>query len=149
MDGNLFYAVRGASIFCVYGTHLRKLDMPATHGSFIRGIPMMNENDCVVGLAANIPTFGACNSPENQNPVIIIADPTGVLPIPDENGNAVMPPMPLEGRLCAPILTGKWCDAKDDTLVDGAPALTVNCTIACATGGAGAVIGFMDNGQGV
>ena len=146
-----YYVVRGASIYCVYGTHFRRLDMPVAHGAYIRGIPMMNEDDCKVGLDANIAPFGACKSPENTNVKIVIHDATNIMPVPtDESGtNFAEPEMPVEGRLCTPILGDKWCDAKDDALVDGVPALTVNCTIACSCGGEGAVICFASNGQGV
>jgi hypothetical protein len=105
---------------------------------------MMHERDCVVGLTANIAPFGACQSPANVGQEIIIPDPTGLVPYQDENGNPVMPPMPVTGRLCIPVLAPKWIDAREDTLVDGVPALTVNCTITCALGG---VIGFMNDGQ--
>jgi len=49
-------------------------------------------------------------------------------------------------KACTPALGPKWCDAHEDTLVDGVPALTINCTIICSAGG---VICVSDNGQGV
>ncbi|MDR0286949.1 MAG: DUF4280 domain-containing protein [Clostridiales bacterium] len=150
-DNDIYYAVRGAHIGCVYGSHIRRLDMPVAHGSYIRDIPMMNEEDCQVGIEANIPPFGACRSSENTNVKIVIQDATDLMPVPtDDSGqNFAVPAVPVEGRLCTPVLGPKWSDAKKDTLVDGLPALTVNCTIACSCGGEGAVIFFMDNGQGV
>ena len=142
------YVVRGAKIYCTCGTHIRQLDMPVCHGSYIREKPMMNEQDCKVGLDANIPPFGACRSESNPNIDIIIEDAENVLPLQDENGNQCEPPMPLEGKLCDPVLceNAKWLDAQEETLVDGVPALTVKCTIACIYDG---VIGFWDNGQDV
>jgi len=140
------YVVRGARIYCTYGTHIRRLDMPVGHGAYIREIPMMHELDCEVGLDKNIAPFGACRSPASTNVDIIIEDAEDAMPIQDENGNNVMPPMPLEGKLCEPEPGDKWLDAQDDTLVDGVPAITVNCTIACRLDG---IIGFMDDGQGV
>ena len=54
---------------------------------------------------------------------------------------------PISGKACTPALTRKWLDPKEDTLVDGKPALTVKCTLCCTTGGG--VIAFADDGQGV
>jgi hypothetical protein len=45
-----------------------------------------------------------------------------------------------------PKLGAKWLDAQTEMLVDGKPAITVKCTIACAYGG---IITFIDDGQGV
>ena len=143
-DISEYYVVRGATIYCAYGSHFRKLDMPVAHGSYIRGKPMMNELDCKVGLDANIAPFGACMAPDNPNVNIEISDATNALPI-DENGSP--PALPISGKLCTPLLGEKWCDAKEDVLVDGVAALMVNCTLACEIGGEEAVIGFADNGQ--
>ena len=35
------YVVRGATMYCSCGTHTRKLDMPASHGSYIRDKAMI------------------------------------------------------------------------------------------------------------
>lgn len=138
------YVVRGARIYCNCGTHIRKLDMPVSHGSHIRDKAMLHEKDCVVGLDNNIPPFGACRSEENENMKIEISDADGLLPLMDEHGGVVIPEVPVQGKLCDPQLGKKWLDAYEDTLIDGKPALTVNCTIACKYGG---TIGFMDDGQ--
>lgn len=138
------YAVRGAQIYCNCGTHIRKLDMPASHGSKIRGKAMLHEQDCKVGLDQNIPPFGACHSEENGEITIEINDTKDLLPMSDENGNAVEATLPIQGKLCVPKLGAKWLDAQAETLVDGKAAVTVKCTIACAYGG---IIAFMDDGQ--
>jgi len=140
------YVVRGARFYCTYGSHIRRIDMPVCHGSYIREKPMMHKFDSKVGLDANIPPFGACTSPGNQGQEIIIpsASADDLVPFLDENGNSFIPPMPLAGRLCVPTLGQVWCDTYYDTLVDKVPALTVNSTIACCFGG---VICFMDDGQ--
>lgn len=140
------YAVRGAQIYCNYGTHIRKLDMPASHGSKIRGKAMLHELDCLVGIDQNIPPFGACNSEENGEITIEINDAKDLLPMSDENGNQVPVTLPIQGKLCVPKLGAKWLDAQAETLVDGKSAVTVKCTIACAYGG---IIAFIDDGQGV
>lgn len=138
------YAVRGARIYCTCGTHTRRLDMPASHGAEIRGKAMLHEQDCKVGLEKNIPPFGACYSEENGEIFVQINDTTDLMPMEDENGNPAEVPLPIEGRLCVPKLGARWLDAQEETLVDGKPAVTVKCTIACSYGG---VIGFMDDGQ--
>lgn len=140
------YVVRGAGIYCTYGSHIRKLDMPASHGSYVRGKAMMNEKDCKVGIEQNIPPFGACFSGENDGMDIVIHDAKDLVPYMDENGNPVEPQLPIEGKLCTPRLVDKWQGAQEDTLVDGKPALNVNCSITCSYGG---TIAFVDSGQGV
>lgn len=138
------YVVRGATIYCTCGTHVRKLDMPVSHGSFIRDKAMMNKADCKVGIDQNIPPFGACWSETKDGIDIKIEDTKDLFPFTDENGNPVEMPMPIEGKLCEPKLAKEWLDAQEHTLVDGKAALTANCTITCCYGG---TIGFMDAGQ--
>lgn len=138
------YVVRGATMYCTCGTHVRKLDLPVSHGSFIRDKAMLNKQDCKVGIDQNIPPFGACLSEANDGIDIKIEDTKDLFPFTDENGNPVEMPMPIEGKLCEPKLAKEWADAQENTLVDGKPALTVNCTITCSFGG---TIGFMDAGQ--
>lgn len=138
------YVVRGATIYCTCGTHMRKLDMPVSHGSYIRDKAMMNKTDCKVGIDQNIPPFGACHSQEKDGIDIIINDPKDLVPFTDEEGNPIEPSLPIEGKLCEPKLEEEWLDTQEKTLVDGEPALAVNSTITCCYGG---VIGFMDAGQ--
>ena len=140
------YVVRGATMYCSCGTHTRKLDMPASHGSYIRDKAMMNRTDCKVGIDKNIPPFGACRSETKDGIDIKIEDTKDLLQVTDEDGNPVEVSLPIEGKLCEPELAKEWADAQEETLVDGEPALTVKCTITCMYGG---VIGFMDAGQGV
>lgn len=140
------YVVRGATMYCTCGTHMRKLDMPVSHGSYIRDKAMMNNGDCKVGLDQNIPPFGACWSENKDGIDIKIEDTKDLFPFTDEEGNPIEIPMPIEGKLCEPKLAGEWAEAQENTLVDGKPALTVKCTITCSYGG---TIGFMDAGQDV
>lgn len=140
------YVVRGATMYCTCGTHMRKLDMPVSHGSYIRDKAMMNNADCKVGLDQNIPPFGACWSENKDGIDIKIEDTKDLFPFTDEEGNPIEIPMPIEGKLCEPKLAGEWAEAQENTLVDGKPALTVKCTIICSYGG---TIGFMDAGQDV
>lgn len=138
------YVVRGAKIYCTCGSHVRKLDMPVSHGSYIRGKAMMNEKDCKVGIEQNIPPFGACFSENKAGIDIEINDAKDLVPYTDENGNPVEIQLPIEGKLCEPKLAAQWQEAQEDTLVDGQPALKVNCSITCSYGG---TIAFMDSGQ--
>ena len=138
------YAVRGATIYCSCGTHTRKLDMPVSHGAYVRDKAMMNKTDCKVGIDQNIPPFGACQSETKDGIDIKIEDTKDLVPYTDEEGNPIEIPLPIEGKLCEPKLAMEWADAQEKTLVDGEPALTVQCTITCSYGG---VIGFMDAGQ--
>lgn len=140
------YVVRGATIYCSCGTHMRKLDMPVSHGSYIRDKAMMNKSDCKVGIDKNIPPFGACKSENKDGIDIKIEDEKDLITYTDENGNTDKPQMPVEGKLCEPKLGDEWADAQENTLVDGKPALTVNSTITCSYGG---TIRFMDAGQDV
>lgn len=118
--------------------------MPASHGSKIREKAMLHDQDCKVGIDQNIPPFGACYSPENGEIKIEIHDAKDLVPMVDENGNLIEASLPIVGTLCVPQLGDKWLDAREETLVDGKPAITVQCTIACKYGG---VISFMDDGQ--
>lgn len=118
--------------------------MPASHGSKIRDKAMLHEQDCKVGIDQNIPPFGACHSPENEEIKIEINDAKDLVPMGDENGNLIEPTLPIVGKLCVPQLGDKWLDAQEETLVDGKPAITVQCTVACKYGG---VISFIDDGQ--
>jgi len=131
--------VRGARIFCPYGTHIRRLDMPVSHGAFIRDRPLMNEDDCEVGLDANIAPFGGCHSPAKDGDKVDIIIGPDEEPMPtgfDEAANT--PITPKEGtviedvKLCKPRLLGKWLEAEEETLVDGKPALTMKCSLMCA-----------------
>ena len=136
-DAEQYYVVAGATFYCTKGSHFRRLDLPLSHGVSIRGISATNEDDCVVGR--NIPTYGVCLSESNGNDLVQTSHTDGLLPF--ENVS-----LPIIGKRCTPVV-GKWIDAKEDMLVGGKPALTVQCTLVCSRGGG--VIGFVDNGQGV
>jgi hypothetical protein len=110
---------------------------------------MMSENDYVVGLDANIAPFGACQSPDNPNTKIEIHDAKNALDVPvDDSGENFAPPaLPIQGRLCTPLPRKKWAGAKEDILVDGAPALTVDCILVCTYGSEEGAIHIADDGQ--
>lgn len=56
------YLVMGARLYCSCGSHVRRLNLPLDHGVYIRGLPMIHEEDCLVGDGKNITTFGVCCS---------------------------------------------------------------------------------------
>jgi len=132
------YVVAGATIFCSEGTHFNNLDLPMSHGVYIRDRAAMHEEDSVPGI--NIPEFGVCRSANNSNGEKQTSDAVGLLPFDDSVS------LPIVGKLCTPM-TEKWIDAKEDVLVEGIPALTVECTLVCTQGGG--IIAFVDDGQGV
>lgn len=117
MSDKKAFVVRGAGIRCTCGSQTGKLDMPSSHGSYIRDKAMMNQGDCKAGLDKNIPPFGSCSSPAKGM-----------------------------DKTCMPMLATEWLNVKEDTLVDGKPALTTDSMIVCGFGG---IITFEDAGQGV
>jgi hypothetical protein len=59
------YVVRGAHIKCSYSNEERQIDMPRSHGAYIKGaLPIMHETDNVP--FENIPSFGMCNKTKTQ-----------------------------------------------------------------------------------
>ena len=52
------YVVRGAFMHCSLGTHDRKINLPVSHGSYVKGEAILNKKDTATG--ANIPFFGIC-----------------------------------------------------------------------------------------
>lgn len=63
--GQESYLVMGAKLYCSCGSHVRRLNLPLDHGVYIRGLPMIHEEDCLVGDGKNITTFGVCCSEEH------------------------------------------------------------------------------------
>lgn len=123
------YAVRGASIFCDQCTHIRKLNLPMSHGAYVNSKPMMNELDCK--LEDNISTFGICHHPANtSSETVYLISMEGVQ---------------IEGKPCQPVLLGdKWLRTKTATKVDGHAALTTESQLICGIGG---IIQFYSSGQ--
>ena len=132
------YVVAGARFYCNRGTHYRRLDLPMCHGVYIRDKAATNEDDCVP--FRNIPPFGVCLSSWNSGGEQLQTSQTeDMLPF----GNVTLP---IIGGRCTPSFMTKWLDSKEDSLVDGKAAVTINCTLVCRSGGG--VISFVDDGQG-
>ncbi|WP_340924207.1 DUF4280 domain-containing protein [Paenibacillus sp. FSL R5-0527] len=124
------YAVRGAKIFCECGSHVRRLNLPQSHGAFVNDKPMMNEADCVPEV--NISSFGTCDSPKNESgeTVYLIS----------------MDGKEIQGKPCkfALLAGGKWEKTKEQAKVDEKPALTTESELHCSLGG---TIRFNSSGQ--
>lgn len=54
------YVVRGAMLRCACGSHPNMLNLPTSHGMYIKGQPLMNVSDSKVD--DNISTFGVCEA---------------------------------------------------------------------------------------
>ncbi|MBW6410333.1 DUF4280 domain-containing protein [Clostridium weizhouense] len=112
------YVVRGASMICNKGTEIKRINLSVSHGVYSNGQPIMNENDNLVGQ--NISSFGACRGN-----------------CPSSGSNEKI-------KKCQVMILKKWMNVKNDTLIEGAPALTTASILICAYGG---VIKFITDGQ--
>lgn len=102
--------VRGALLFCPYGTHPRKLNIPIGHGVYEQGRDVAFRTDAVP--IENIEAFGICNSPtppENTEEVRLTPY-TSV----DDQGNYLSKPdteTTFTGCACKPSIVGNiWND---------------------------------------
>lgn len=122
------YIVRGAKMRCNHGSHPRRINLPVSHGSFVNQKPAMNETDSIVDK--NIAYFGICSSGANPNNETIY--------LVGENGGTI------SGKRCTPKILSHWLLTKEDTLVEGKPALTTDSQLICAYEGK---ITFLSDGQ--
>ena len=112
------YVVRGAKMICDKGTEAKAINLPVSHGVYSKGNPIMIESDNALGQ--NISTFGICR---------------GSCPSNGDNERT---------KKCQIMIFNKWMNTKEDTLIEGAPALTTASILICAYGG---VIKFITDGQ--
>ncbi|MBW9154817.1 DUF4280 domain-containing protein [Clostridium estertheticum] len=110
-----YYIVRGAKMRCDKGTHARKINLPESHGAYATEKPMMNKSDNVVNK--NISYFGICRECKEGEDIYLIG----------EDG-VQLPP----GKKCLVKISGDWMKVKEDTLVDGKPALTAESVLICS-----------------
>ncbi|MMZ64578.1 hypothetical protein D1872_269190 [compost metagenome] len=127
MGESQYYIVRGACMACEYGSHKRKLNLPVSHGAFVKDRPMMNEDDYGPD---NISYFGICQNPDNPS--------TETIYLVSEEGQQI------SGKPCKPIFPEKWNNTKETTRVEGKPALTSESYQQCMYMG---YVGFMTTGQ--
>lgn len=150
---DMVYLVRGAKLNCIYGSHIRKLNLPKCHGVYATGHPMVHELDCK--SKENISSFGVCSSPMvsamNPSPPEVVLKKVKY----DENLNPVETGELVKGPMCIPmILQEKWQNTYDITrIVDngnkdpgdkgkdkdseekGYPAVTTSSFATCYCGG--------------
>ena len=124
-----YYIVRGAKMKCDMGSNQRKINLPVSHGSYVKGNPILNETDSKP--VENISYFGVCNkggdfSKEDE---IVVINQDGAV---------------QTGKKCTLEIVGKWKNTKGDTIVEGQPALTTDSIIMCNCGG---TITFVEHGQ--
>lgn len=125
--GDNYYIVRGAKMRCDKGSHARKINLPVSHGSYVGKNPKMNKTD---RKEDNISYFGICHGecPSSGEDIYLVA----------ENGGTIT------GKKCCVKILKDWMNAKEDTLVEGEPALTTDSVLICKYGGK---IKFETNGQ--
>lgn len=124
------YVVRGACVYCEYGSHTRRLNLPTCHGVYVKEHPIMNATDCKT--EENISYMGICNHPDNPS--------TETIHLISMEGQQI------EGKPCQPMFYSgtTWKKTKETTLIDGKPALTKESELYCAHGG---VIHIAQSGQ--
>ncbi|AGX41830.1 DUF4280 domain-containing protein [Clostridium saccharobutylicum] len=118
MASGIAYVVRGAKMKCDKGTDTKRINLPVSHGAYSNEKPIMNESDNIVGQ--NISSFGICSGG-----------------CPSSGGNE-------KRKKCQVKILKEWMNTKEDTLVEGEPALTTDSILICAYGG---VIKFITDGQ--
>lgn len=119
-----YYIVRGAKMKCDKGSNQRKINLPVSHGSYVKDKPILNKKD---SKPDNISYFGVCQECTEEEITVI-----------DENGAL------KTGKKCTPIISGEWVTTKDNNLVEGQAALTTDSIIFCTHGGK---IKFLTSGQ--
>jgi hypothetical protein len=125
--GNSEYLVRGAYLGCEYGTHHRRLNLPRSHGSYIKDREhcLMNAMDCKPGEGKgyNIPPFGICQSPHfpcSGKPILLkteTVNPLNGAPYRDENNNIIRFEDNVKGYRCEAVIVGTWQNTNTETLI--------------------------------
>ncbi|SNS15406.1 protein of unknown function [Anaerovirgula multivorans] len=135
------YLVRGALLKCVmgapgggvveFGSHKRRANLTNCHGCYTQYAeesegkkPMLNQGDCKPEV--NIMSFGVCYNHFNKN-----TNPTVTYELEKDGGVTR-----VTGKECTPKFIGReWEGCKEDTFIDGKPALTMQSYIFCENGG--------------
>lgn len=124
------YIVHGAKMWCSKGSNERKINLPVSHGSYVKSKdcgtkkPILNSDD---KTEENISYFGVCECSKCSKEIDVIPKGGGL----------------KHGKMCKPELD-EWQDTKEDYLVDGKPALTTKSKMYTNCGG---VITFTSSGQ--
>jgi hypothetical protein len=151
-DAREEYLVRGAYLACEYGTHHRRLNLPRSHGVYIKDKEhcLMNAADCKPGEGQgyNIPPFGICQAPDfprGGKETILLKTET-VNPLTGEtyrdvNGRTMKFEDNVKGCRCEAIFENNmWQNTHSKTLVclkgeTPYPALTTGSFLYCKYGG--------------
>ncbi|GAA0078127.1 hypothetical protein UT300005_25050 [Clostridium sp. CTA-5] len=124
----IHYIVRGAKMECSKGSNKRKINLPTSHGSYVKNKPILNKKDAT---DKNISYFGVCKETgafTTKTEITVI----------DDDGNL------KTGIKCEPIIVSDWLKTKGDNIVGGEEALTTDSIIFCCRGGN---IKFVTHGQ--
>jgi hypothetical protein len=119
------YVVRGAVIQCSLGSHTDVLNVPKSHGAYIKNQVQLTVADCKAGT--NILCFGACKQAGAPSPV---QETIGGNPDP------ATPAEPAPFPVCAPVLNSQWINHHTTHLrLEGRTALLQDANLMCARGG--------------
>jgi hypothetical protein len=145
------YLVRGAYLACEYGTHHRRLNLPWSHGVYIKDKEhcLMNAADCKPGEGQgyNIPPFGICQAPNfprgGKDTVLLKTETVNPLTgetYKDANGRSIKFDDNVKGCRCEAFFEGMWQNTHSKTLVclkgeTPYPALTTGSFLYCKYGG--------------
>ena len=116
---NTEYLVRGAQLACSCGSHVRRLNLPLSYGTYIKGHPAVTKADAT---EQNIKFFGVCFSetpPEG-------AETKRFEGGKDENGQdaeSVVGP-----KCCPKLTTGEWQEPYGNSI-------TMDSYVVCSCGG--------------
>ena len=141
-DGGQYpYLVRGAYLRCQYGSHIRRLNLPESHGFYIKDYPLMNAMDNKPGEGSgNIPPFGVCMAPAGPKGVGTVllksekVNPINKKPYPGKIDDNV------KGPPCTATIVGPWQNAHQETLIGEAnrtpsEAITTGAFLVCLYSG--------------
>ena len=118
-EENKEYLVRGAQLVCHMGSHIRRYNLPESHGAYVMNHPLVTKTD--VG-PDNIKFFGVCfseNPPEAGN---VVRYEGGY----DEEGK---PAEDVQGIQCCPCFTtAEWQEVHGNSV-------TMQSYLMCKCGG--------------
>ncbi len=120
------YLVRGALLTCDFGSHARKLNLPLSHGIYIKEKAQILEDDCIVD--DNISYFGVCTceTPPCDTETVTL----------QKYGDAGKDGATITGCKCCPEIIGKWRDCMERNMYAGnVKTVTTESYLVCKHGG--------------
>lgn len=112
------YLVRGAQLWCDCGSHIRRLNLPASHGSYILEHPSIVKEDMT---NKNVKFFGICFSETPPKGADTVRYAGGY-----ENGQEAES---VVGKQCIPeLISTEWKDAHGNSV-------TTESYLVCSCGG--------------